>query len=589
MKFKDLLKTATSGAAALLIAGCGGGGTTVEAPPVATPDPSLLISGTAATGLALAGAGVQVKCATGEGTATTSATGTYSVTLTGGALPCVIRVSGTAEGAEVVLHSVTEAGSADATSNQTSAVANVTPLTEIVVAQLTGALPSEVFTTFSADTATGITSEKLATATTAVLTTLKESTGLDFSTIDPFKAPLVAATTAAPTQGNPYDQLLDQLGTKVAPEALPQVVTQVATASASGDSAGLQEAMVAVEAGSLPGCPSVLSGKYRVLEYFGASYVRDVNFKTMKVSRPDGSSSLPITVDPAKPCEFVVEGNTGTADVKLEFVMGRGGVGAFRVQNFTSNGRNIGYVFPVQSHSLADLAGSWTFHQGGYMPGDGILHMAGKLEVAADGKAVPCDYDMAASSWTTCTPDTGAGLVLAARADGGFNLMEGSAVAGSAWGYRAPNGSLVVFGTTNEAGSRAAEVEQTTLVMAKLSAQELPAVGTVTKYWDVALVRSPTAGAGQNITPEIAADASTVKTVDATARSAVRTRASDGREDTVHYDKPATGLRHRPAGTWNGAAFSGVYQFPMMGAGVSISINTSPTANHLYNVSIVRP
>jgi hypothetical protein len=51
----------------------------------------------------VADADVQVKCAGGSGTTTTTASGGYTVSITGGKLPCMIRVSG--NGGALVLHS----------------------------------------------------------------------------------------------------------------------------------------------------------------------------------------------------------------------------------------------------------------------------------------------------------------------------------------------------------------------------------------------------------------------------------------------------------------------------------------------------
>jgi hypothetical protein len=587
MKFTT--QSMAAAAVALLIAGCGGGGSGDVAtqpdatPPAVTPPAaSLQLSGTAATGKALAAASVQVKCATGSGSATTDASGAYTVSLEGGALPCMIEVTGSANDVQVTLHSVTEAGSTDASSNRTSAVANVTPLTEIVVAHLTGGLPAAVFAAFDASSATQITTEKLGAATTTVLDTLKGATGLDFGTIDPFKATLVPATGAA--QGNDYDQLLDQLGTKVAPEALPQVVTQVAAAAASGDSTGLQDAMASVDAGSLPNCPAVVSGKYRILEYFGASYVRVLNFKAMTISRPDGTGTLPLTVDAANPCGFVAAGlSANNTQVELTFSMNASGVGALNIQNLTASRRNIALVFPEQSHTASELVGDWTFHQGGYIPGEGLGHKAGQFHFAADGKVQECKYAIGTSDWSTCTPDA-TSLTTVARSDGGFDFMNGTVRIGSVWGYRAPSGTLSLFATTNEAGSVDPAVAQVALELFKPAVQQLPVVGSTTKYWDVSLTRLPNAGAGQNNT-SVTPDANTILSVDSAAANVVRKRASDGREDTVQYNVPTPGLRFRaPTPT-----ISGVYQFPLPGTGIVVSVNSVPTGTHLYNVSVVRP
>jgi hypothetical protein len=48
---------------------------------------------------------------------------------------------------------------------------------------------------------------------------------------------------------------------------------------------------------------------------------------------------------------------------------------------------------------------------------------------------------------------------------------------------------------------------------------------------------------------------------------------------------PTPGLRFRaPTPT-----ISGVYQFPLPGTGIVVSVNSVPTGTHLYNVSVVRP
>ena len=116
-------------AVALSLAACGGdgGSSSGSTPPV---EPTLTVSGTAATGAVISGGAVEAVCAAGTGTATTSATGTYSIVITNGSLPCALRVT-TSDGS--LLHSAA-AGDAGAT----SATANLSPLTELVIAQAIG-------------------------------------------------------------------------------------------------------------------------------------------------------------------------------------------------------------------------------------------------------------------------------------------------------------------------------------------------------------------------------------------------------------------------------------------------------------------
>jgi hypothetical protein len=580
MKLERLAKSAVAGATALLVAACGGGG---GGEADAGKAPVLKLSGTAATGLALADSAVEVKCAKGAGTATTDANGAYTLAITDAALPCIVKVTGTAGGVTVTLHSVAESGTTG--TEGTSAVANVTPLTEIVVAQLTAALPADIFAAFGADSGAQITKEKLAAATVAVLAALKDATGIDLGAIDPFKTELVAATSSAPAAGNDYDKLLDQLGTKVSVESLPQVVNQVAAGAASGGSAGLTDAMASVEAGALASCPAAMSGKYRFVDFFGKSYVRELDFKAMRFRQVGASGGLPITADSTKPCEFVSEGNNGSIDVKFEFVMGPSGVGTYRIQNFTDNRSIIGYVFPVQSHAVAALAGEWSFLQSGYMPGDGLVHWPGKLTFGSDNKVGVCEYN--SSTWA-CEPDPEANLSVAARDDGGFDFNEADEPGvANVYGYRAPNGSLTVFGTTNAAGTNTNETEQSVIVASKLGKLKLPAVGDVVKYWDLSLTQN---GSNRTVLSP-AQDATTVQTVDAGTGVVTRKRTSDGREDLVRYNHPIDGVRARDAGTWNSVPFAPVLQMPLTGVGITLSVNTVPypTGAYIYNLSVSRP
>lgn len=543
-------------AVALLLSACGGGGS--DGTPTTPAEPAALqLSGTAATGLALANAAVTVKCAVGTGTATTSASGSYTITLPGASLPCVVRVAGNAAGAAVTLHSVVEAGST--TGTLTQAVANVTPLTEIIVAQLTGAVPSALYDGLGAGTT--ITTAQLAQATAGVLAALKTGTGIDFAAIDPFKAPLVAATAANPAGGNPYDRLLDTLGDKIAPEALPVVVNQVA-----GGSVPLADVMAGVNGGTLPGCGVALSGKYRSLEYRGATELHTIDFAAKTLTT--GNVVETLVPSTTQPCQFQVGGGT--------IVIGPGGAGAFR-----SDGE-MGYLFPVQSHALAAVAGTWNFIESGLVETNQGEHFFGKMTVAASGAATVCEYDVmgGGASLGACQPDTDETISVQQGTDGGFILNYG-AEATRVWAYRSPDGVLNLYGTNNPAGATASNAFRTHFLMTKLSASQLPAVGTVNKYWD--LQATYNGATGVLTAPAIAADSNTVTAIDAAAGTLSRTRASDGRVDTVKINTPVEGARYRAAAT----GISAVYQLPIPGLGLTISLDDTP--GHFYVVSVGRP
>lgn len=592
--------TLAASAAAVLLAACGGGGgSNSETVGESTPPPAALkISGTAATGLALANSTVAVKCSTGSGTATTLSDGTYSLSITGGALPCVIQVTGEADGTSITLHSVTETSA-----GSTSVVANVTPLTEMIVAQLTGTLPSNVFSTLESGGTVTVTKEQLNAATVAVVTALKDATGIDLTAIDPFKSPLVAATATAPTQGNEYDKLLDTLNQSVPTEALPMIVNQIASAAASTTDGSntteaegkitLTEVMQAVDGGSLPGCAQAVSGKYRTIDYFGRTFVRQIDFKNKTFNRGDGQPLFTIDYDSVnKPCEFTVSGTFEGKESRFDVVIGPQGAGTYKSVNVTDSRATMGYIFPVQAHPVSAIVGEWTFLQSGNMPGDGIRHFLGKMTLASNNKVNFCDYNPSAS-WACEVPTDMIDEEVNAATDGGFRFYEVATPTdktASMYAYRSPAGTLTLFGTTNPAGTVGVDVEQTHFIAARLAKQTIPAVGTAAKYWEVMLSRlDATNNYAVNSPASISfsANSNTVTAVDAANNSYSRTRASDGRVDTIRPNAPLEGMRFRPP--VSGVA-AGAYFFPYPGLGLTTIINAAPSTDtfHFYAVSAGR-
>lgn len=219
----------TAAAAALLASACGGGGGDAPAPS------SVTLSGYAAVGLALPNATVDIKCATGTATASTIASGFYTQNLSNAALPCVLKV--TSSDGLTTLHSVA-AGTGGGT-----VVANITPLTELVMAQAAGQAPAAFFNAFNSSQTAAISEANLGTALSQVALGLVSSVAID--TLNPFTAALVPATASSPTTGNAYDQLLDQLAASVAnaQTTLAAIVTQVASGSANSVGTSLQSSL----------------------------------------------------------------------------------------------------------------------------------------------------------------------------------------------------------------------------------------------------------------------------------------------------------------------------------------------------------
>ena len=208
-------------AAALAACGGGGGGDAGSAVTPTTPtSTTLTVTGTAATGLAIAGATVTGKCKVGSATATTLANGTFTLTVADGQLPCVLQITNPADGTK--LHTLVSG-----TGN--TAVANITPLTEMTTARVLGSEPNVFFAAFDAAAATQkVTATNIASAQTAIGLVLSGT--VDTTTLGDFiTKPLVAATQSSLTSGDAQDKLLDSLKLKLTTAQLGTVTTALAS------------------------------------------------------------------------------------------------------------------------------------------------------------------------------------------------------------------------------------------------------------------------------------------------------------------------------------------------------------------------
>lgn len=163
MRTKFLAATAAV-ASGLMLAACGGGD---DAP--ATPT----LSGTAAVGTPIVGGTVKVSCAGGSPlNTTTSSSGGWTVSTSGQTLPCAVQVSGGTIG-----------GSANTTPYHSLALnfgtVNITPLTDLVVANLSGQAPGTWFNGLSAGQWAAVNSTAVNTALDKVKSTLGLSTTLN--------------------------------------------------------------------------------------------------------------------------------------------------------------------------------------------------------------------------------------------------------------------------------------------------------------------------------------------------------------------------------------------------------------------------
>ncbi len=209
---------ATVWALGMVLLGCGGGGEPEEAA-------RLRLSGTAATGLALAQAQISAKCQRGQGSATSLADGSYSLQIPEGGLPCVLRAQPADGSAALYSLAVGEGG---------QAVANLTPLSDWVTVRVARGEASGLFDRFDATAAARLNRDRLGAAQADVRSLLAGVADLR-GVADLVSTPLRAATPAQPAAGDAQDRMLDEIKKRVGAEHRGQLRAALASGSPPAD------------------------------------------------------------------------------------------------------------------------------------------------------------------------------------------------------------------------------------------------------------------------------------------------------------------------------------------------------------------
>lgn len=553
--------------------------------PAATP---LTIIGTAAVGAALASGTVEVKCSPGTGTATTTANGTYTVTIANGSLPCALRVTS----GSTVLHSVvTTPATAGA-----PLVANITPLTELLVANVAGGAPAALFDTFDAAAQARVSPAAVTAAITTTLISLQGT--VDLTGVNPLSDTLVAAT--AGTSGNAQDALLDRLGDalQAAGTSLATLTTAVATATPT--TAAAAPPVLAQVAPAASTCPALRSGTYRVINPHEtthdagyAAYRLAINATTLTVTdiEPSHQPTPPAVPDTATftpvsgaPCSFTAPGDFGTETL----LVSSAGVIAVRSPSSSAVGAPVrtSLIVPEGEYALSQLAGTWNYI--GYSRGGPLTPTSynanlsartGPLE-AGHGQLTLNEAGVFSAHFvcegTTCTAVTDPASTprpLTVNPLGGFNTSEGERV----FAFKTAGGAMALFMLVpNEEGL---------VVFVKQSPLSLPAVDTVTTFWDFTVGNGSFSWAPlANGASALATQTVTVTAVDATAQSFTRIRSSDQRVDSFAVNSPYPGLRYRsPTST-----LSATVTMPLAGGGLTFYAN-GLRAQNFFGISVTQP
>ncbi|NML42803.1 hypothetical protein HHL11_03500 [Ramlibacter sp. G-1-2-2] len=550
MLFHRFARRAAAISLPVLLAACGGGSSdsTLSTPVTpTTPAAALSVSGTAATGAPLANAAITLKCASGSATATADANGKYTASITGGKLPCVLTAKSTDGATE--LHSVA-AGTGDA-----ATTVNITPLTELLLARLTGGDPKAYVAGFSATVT--ISAADVAAAQAALLQTL-QAAGVDTTNVADI---LAGALTAGSHTG--YDGVLDQLQVTItaAGSSLAELVTAVSSTSATGTQTSAAT-VGTVLAPASSDCAALKTGGLRYVHLVdGQSGSLQVDAKAMSATL--GGSSYTLTRNAS--CDYALNDAAGT-----RLLFSRGGV-AMMLQGSGASAV-AALAVPDQALDLAALAGTYDRLQYGPTFDDQAGEF-GTTVFAADGQngvSVNCPL-----GYGQCTQDTQDKGKLVANANGGFDYMEQGVSQGRIFAFRNAAGRNFMLVVSPEDGG--------VVVLAQQADLALPTVGSSTSFWQVS-VNGSTVGA-------VTADTNTVTAVDAAAKTATRKFTSDSHSDTLAFNTPFSGMRYRATNgctSSTGGAFScnGVVQLPL--GGLVISVSSVPT-KHFVNVSLNQP
>jgi hypothetical protein len=304
------------------VAACGGGSGSDASDEPQAPAATAL-SGTAAVGAPIAGADVQVRCqgaAAALGTVTTAA-GTWRIDTTGQTLPCAVRVTGGSLGQGQAYHAVAV----------TFGIANITPLTDLMVAHAVGKDPAAWWGSAGPADLSAVTQFALDQA----LVALRTAFGLEaLQDIDPLTAPFAAQ------RGETIDDVLEALQM-----ALARIGSNYADLVAAARTNGFE----------LPGSlRTALADSYLTITMGGGTTDPadpsnpgpGGNYTLTLDVTASGVATAPIVIEnvpkPASEAEFCGWVNDPSSNLSLS-QLGNGGAGSLTIESCSFSG-NVGRV-----------------------------------------------------------------------------------------------------------------------------------------------------------------------------------------------------------------------------------------------------
>jgi hypothetical protein len=514
-------------AISLLLAACGGGGGGGGG---AVSTPSISITGVAATGAAISGGTVEAKCSTGTGTATTNADGTYSVSVTNGVQPCILKATDPIS--KIELHSIVESG---------SSTANITPVTDLVVANTLGDDPSTGFTNFSAAAQAKVTASNISAAVTKVqAVTASLGADADMSGVDFMKGSMVAATPDG--SGDSTDKKIDALmaALAAADKKISDLSAQVKSLTSVNNATSVTTTLVGNAQYSLSNCAHARSGDIWVLDLIGSPIEGwNINYNTMVLKKLSDNSTYAINLKRDSgsniiPCAFTASINGST----VEYRVSTSGVGVWK------NSSDFGLTVPAQkTKAITDTSFVGTYPAVAYVKLSNSSTRVGlpfRFEISADGSVTgyTCDLTKPLPDCSSETADSKDPVTCTSISNGTISCTSLGGLAATGVLYVTGGQASMFLAVTNLSSSyRAGGL----IAMTKAMDMKLPTVGKTSEAgsrWYVGVA------SGSNNITSFENAASKVESVDVATNSYVTSSTGTTVTTTNYINTPAKGFEY---------------------------------------------
>lgn len=531
----------------LTACGGGGGGGGGGGSSGTTATPSLTISGVAATGAAISGGAVDVTCQAGTGAATTNADGTYSVSVSAGQQPCILRATDPIT--KLQLHSLVETG---------ATTANITPITDLVVANTLGADPSTAYSNFTVGLQQQVTASNISAAVTKVqAATAALGASADMSGIDPMKGALQPATANA--AGDATDKKIDALmaALAAADKKIADLSAVIKASSSTTDAASKLTTLVGDAQYSLASCPAARSGDIWVLDFAGnAPQAWNVNFNTMILKNLADSSTTAVSAkldaqNNAIPCAFTAVISNRT----VEFRVSDSGLAVWK------HSANFGITIPKQTGTKLDsptFAGSYPSIAYLFNKQTAAIAAAPlRYEINSSGQVDAYSCDMTKSipdCLTLLTPDPTNKTTCTAMSNGTLSCQSADGkLQATAVGF-VSGGNATLFMVLTDYKLTSTASAGGLMILTKASSASLPTVGKQTAAgatWyagtdgSTTATRSNTGVTTTNLN-FVSGDslAGKVESVDTSSSSFITSFTGSTVTGTTYLDKPSAGMSY---------------------------------------------